>query len=501
MGLDPSIILGAQNKQPDYLGVAGQALGLKNALIQNQGAQQQLDARNALGRIYSGAIDNGQLVPNKLTQGFADPNNAAAGYMAPDVFKQEQERESGQIGIDTSKYELIKKHIQTLQQAMAPLVANPNATSDDYVKSAANLVSQNLISPQEAMTALQGMPAGGAELHTWGLGHYTQLLDSDRQIDALYGKPQQTDTGASIQQGTESALTGYHPQGTFTKGLPPSVAAGTVATVKPDGTPGVISTGAYAAQNHIGQGEAYTPANGQPMSGGAASAPQAAPSRGFMATGLAPGQAEAMTDSAAQGQAAMKGASDFRLTMRPLLTEAKNMLAQGVLTGPNADTAKIAGQFMAQFPGVTVPDNTPRAEVLGKVLEQVSQRQLGILSERGAPTDAKLASAQTASPNTHLSNAGLADTIATVEGQGQAIDLLGQSYNAYLNSHPQSIVPFNQFKVQFAKDIDPYVLVLRSLPAADQQEAFKAMNAKQRAAIQASSDKLDKLAQAIGWKP
>jgi hypothetical protein len=511
MGLDPNIILQAgQGVQPvNPLQVAGQAAALQNALIQNRSNQQTLDARQAIGPIYQQAIDpaTGRLDTNKLLSGASqDPRTA---WMAGDLVKAAQDRQNTQVDIDTKQYNLLKQHIGGLQQGLIGLYANPNVSQADVLRYAGQKVAEGLVSPQEMGQVLGTMPGDQAQLRPWLLNQYGQLLDADKQVDLYFGKPQQTTTGSQIQQGTESAVTGYHPQGAFTLGLSPSEQASTVATVGPNGQPGVISKGQFAAQNGVGQGGDYIPANGQPMSaltptapalpraiaqGGSAAGNGAAP--GFMPTDLAPGQKEALVDSANQGQAALKASSDYRMNVRPLLSEANNLIAQGVLTGPNAKAVNLAGRFASQF-GIDVP-NTDKADVLQKVLEQVSQRQIAAIG--GNPTDAKLLSAQISTPNDKMSTSGLKAALATVEGQGQAQDLLGQAYNHYLNTtqHP---IPFNQFKVAFSKDINPYVLVLRSLPKADMQRAMGAMTPQQRAEIAKDSTKLDQFVQAVGWQP
>ena len=515
MSLDPSIILqagqGQQAQNP--LTTAGQVIGLQNQLIQNRGNQQMLAARQAIGPIYQQSIDpdTGQLDTNKLLAAASqDPRTA---WMAGDLVKSAQDRQQQQVQIQQSQFDLAQKHLQTAMGMLAPLVTNKNATRQDYVNTISDAVSQGLITPQEAASEIGSMPNNDADLGAWGMAHYTRYQSMDNQIKALRGNVQTDSLGSRTNITQVNPLTGsVTPLASAQNGLSPSDAASTVPYVDPQtGQPMTMSKGEYAGAQPQGAFQApgvsqpaVTPSTPPQAGAQPPAAPQApaAPTQPattppHLPTALAPGQPEALQDSAAQGQAALKGSADYRNNVRPLIAEAQNQLSQGVLTGPSADTTKLAGQFAAQF-GIDVP-NTSKAEVLGKVLEQIAQRQTGVLG--GTPTDAKLASAQSASPNTHLSNQGLSATLATVEGQGQAIDLLGQSYNAYLNSHPSSPVPFNQFRVQFSKDIDPYVLTLRSMPAADRQAAFSAMTPKQRADVQTSSDKLDKLAPAIGWQP
>ncbi len=507
MALDPSIILQGQNKFINPLEVASQAVSLKNQLIQNQGNQQQLDARTALGPIYQAAIDpaTGRLDSNKLMTGAA--NDPRTAYMAADIAKGAQDREAQQVTIDTGKYDLTKKHIQTLQGAFAPLIANPNATPMDYQKAGAQLVVNGLATPEEYLNVMKSMPADPSQLHAWGLQNWTALQDADRQIDILYGKSQQTDTGGQIQQGTQSAVTGYHPQGAFSKTLSPTEAAGTVATVGPNGEPGVISKAGYAASQGIGQGGgAYVPVNGEPMSGGGAPAPQGQPAQGgqpgFMATGLAPGQQASMEDNAKQGQTVLQAANDSRLNVLPLIKEAKLQLAQGVMTGPNSQAMKTAGAFAAQF-GIDIGNSregTAANEVLDKVLEQVAGRQSQILASGGQNSDAKLSSAKNSTPNTHMSALGLQGALATVEGNQNAITLRGAAYQSYLD-HGGQPGNFNKFAAAFNKDIDPFVLQIQALPEDQQAKVLKTMSPAERKSYTTASEKLNKLAQAIGWQP
>lgn len=494
MAIDPSIILGGQTKPVDPLALAGQALTLKNALIQNQGNQQQLDARNALGRIYAGAIDptTHQLVPNKLTQGFGDPQNAAAGYLAPEVFQQEQARQKGQIENEAAQVDLAHKQIGYFQDTLGSLIAKKDLSPNDVYGAAADAIADHMMTVDQAHQELSSMPQPDParqsdsrylaqyqnELRNWVVDHRIRLNDLTNQLKAHYGEPYQVNAGNATIMGYNNPISGT------------STAIGAVETGL---SPGESVTPAYQRYNNathqmetITKGQAAAAqSGGSPAEGIPASAPI--------------GETEALTDSSNESQRALKASSDYRMNVRPLLQEIESELDSGIWTGPAAHGRKLLGQYAAQL-GINT-DNTPRMEVADKVLEMLAQRNLSQLSGPGVPTDAKLSSAQNASPSTKLSNAGLRETLATVQGTGQAVDLLGQAYAAHKRAFGTKALPFNDFKVQFARQVDPYVLVLRSMPPDAMRQALDAMKPDERARITASSDTLDKLAAAIGWEP
>jgi siroheme synthase len=99
-----------------------------------------------------------------------------------------------------------------------------------------------------------------------------------------------------------------------------------------------------------------------------------------------------------------------------------------------------------------------------------------------------------------MSNLGLVGALATVEGNQNALTLRGAAYQSYLNAGGRPS-DFNKFAAAFNKDINPFVMQIRALPAAQQQQMLSSMPPKEKAAIMADAAKVDKLINAIGWQP
>lgn len=503
MAIDPSIILSGQTKPVDPLALAGQALALKNALITNQGNQQQLEGRNALGRIYAGAIENGQLVPNKLTQGFADPQNSAAGYLAPEVFQQEQARRKGELENTSAQVELAHKQIGYFQDTLGSLIAKKDLSPDDIYNAAGDAISSGMMTQDQAKTELGSLPQMDpakqadpayqaqyqSQLRNWTVNHWARLKDLGDQLKAHYGDP------FSVSAGNATVM-GYNN--------PINQQSQVIGAVETGLSPGEQVSPAYQRYNSathqmetVTKGDALAAQGGAPgVLAGAAGIP-AAPAVGETEnlTATAQAAAQAYNDAVAKSGA-------YRSTKAPLYAEIDDLVRQGAGTGPQSQITNYVGRLFSQgIDNEALKRATANSDLLQKDLAQLQQQN--VANQGGVATGDKIGAAQQATPHQEMSTQGLLLAKATLQGTDQANDLAVNAYNHYKAALPagQQAMPFNQYAIALNSQIDPLTLILRSMPKEQEAHYLRSMTPQQREKITEASKQLDRLAKGLGWKP
>lgn len=534
MGLDPNIILQAGQgiQQSNPLQTASQVVGLKNQLIQNQGAQQELAGRIAVGHAIGAHTDQSGNVDWAGVR--ADlAQNPSGAYLLPQVEQQSLANEKARAELGTAKQQYSQQQLTTAKQfysglsdTIVPLLSkrNPDGSfapiSDNDISDAASrLVMSPYISDEQRPAAIQQVQQFIGQLPTDPVGRRQalselalQALTADKRLDEVYGTMQTDDMGNRKTISNVNRMAGtVTPIASAQIGIPPSDAANTVPYVGPNGQPMTMSKGEYAGQQP--QGGFHSDSAPQVPQGGAQApespqAPASGPSGGqappHLATGLAPGQSEAMTANAqASAQAyndAMAKSANYRSTKAPLYAEIDNLVKQGTGTGPQAQQSNYIGRMFSQFvnsPGLK--SATANSDLLQKDLSQLQQQN--VANQGGVATGDKISAAQQATPHQEMSTQGLLLAKAALQGTDQMNDLTVNAYNHYKAAAGQNAMPFNQYAIGLQSQIDPLTLILRSMPKDQEAHYLNSMTPQQRAKIAQSSKDLDTLTKGIGWQP
>jgi hypothetical protein len=460
---------------PDVIGQAGQFAQLKNQLLSNQANQQQLNARNALGGLYSRATNpdgtiNGPLLQNLVAQ------SPQASYLAPEVAQQAQERQLAQYQLNQAQLAQTQARLAPYRAAMGTLISDPNPTTAK-VYNVLNAVS-GAGTPTDAIAGdiAASMPvmdpahandpgyqqAYSGALHNWLQTQWGSGLSGETQANVFRPNVSLVNTGGGIQGVDTNPTTNPGSVGSsMPMTLSPAEALSGQHFTTPGGTPyfetnaqlaqqtgngnlvagGAGGGGAPAGNSIFGTGR--LPGRGAPYSGPTAGSPvpgaaSATPPGTFQA-GLPPGQAAA-ADTAGIGSAndlhslyssvATSGARLYQLN-----TALSSLQALGTTgTGPGTAERNNIASYLQSIPGVANvlgidPTKIANFDEATKYLTAYASNQA---ANMGAGTDAKLATALSGNASTHISNlAGVNVVKATIglermqQAQAQAFQQSG----------------------------------------------------------------------------
>lgn len=213
------------NSQQDPLEQVGKVVGIARGLNQNKLFNQQFDTNIALGEAYKNSTGpDGQIDQNKLTQNILKDKRAA--WNLPEALKSVAAQKQAQVGLDTSKYELATKQMQTFREGLGSFLDQPNPKKSDLVDFVGNLISHKIITPQQAATEMADMPAEGPALTDWIRKHYVRALTNEQKMHAIFGQVQSVPTGgatniARVKPMPRPGETGVEQVGSFPNTLQP----------------------------------------------------------------------------------------------------------------------------------------------------------------------------------------------------------------------------------------------------------------------------------------
>lgn len=143
----------------------------------------------------------------------------------------QQSLQSGQLGIDKQKLDLINQRFGTMTKDFTALATDPDLNEDKIRKRIETDVKLGIVTPDMAGTfitqlpptqGLKGPEAAGvlkSHLETW-LNHAQTIKEA---IDSSYGAPSTIDTGGAIQPISVSPINGIRSTGLpIAKSLPPT---------------------------------------------------------------------------------------------------------------------------------------------------------------------------------------------------------------------------------------------------------------------------------------
>lgn len=178
MPVDTSIYA-IQPKPYNPLETAGQLIGVKNALVQNQLSQQELQARTGLGQVYQGSIGpNGQFDPTLLNKGV---QSGAAGYMAGPALTTGAGVNSTNVSTQGAQLQQQGERLNGFYNALGPSVQS-NIGYRDVVKMAAERLAHGLITPQDFTAITQEAPTDPKALKAWATNRYESTLPASTAI-------------------------------------------------------------------------------------------------------------------------------------------------------------------------------------------------------------------------------------------------------------------------------------------------------------------------------
>lgn len=447
MPIDTSMYQNIQ--QPaNPLAMAGQVMGLRNVMTQNQILQKTMGAQQATGEAVQGATSpDGTFDPNAFMSTVASDPRAAYGAQQAAEFAQQQKMQ-----------QLAAAHQQlgVLQQNVGALLQNPNVTKDDVTSQIGKLVGMKVITPQAAaaeITDLQGVPDG--QLPLWLRGHEMAMMQGQQQIEAMLGPQVPIDNGSQIVPTRMPLVPGTSMPAApnaapIDKTLTPEGAASPVAgPVNPDGSPTTIPLGQRATM-------------------------------GKLTTGQSPAAAAAATTSGAgtaQDAIAFENGARQLPAMRAALQNLDGDIAQ-LQTGPGASQrASWVARINSLFGTSLDASDVATTEGVDKIHSEIAARQRQTL---GLPTTDQSSSIMDhATPGSNLSKLGNQNMSALLRGNVDYAQTANQAWEHYKASG-HGTETFHQFTTALNSKLDPLVFQMQYMSGTQKQGLVGAMDSAEQ---------------------
>lgn len=442
MPIDPSIPLQAQAPGVDPLAVAAGAVQLRNMLTQGQVAQQELRARQALGPIYQGAIDDkGNLDSNKLLQGVRGSSDAA--FMAGDIAQQALARKGQEVTIQGQQLEQALARRKAVNLALASTLQGGGGPQQ-AVESLAGLVQDGVIDQDYALQAASQIPEDPQQYRPWATKMFIDGLDEERKLEAVWGSPQVFDAGGRQIILSVSPNPGSAPRqiGSIEKTLSPGEATQLVEVVNPDGSKSFVTRGSIVGSQP--QGVQQPGASGAARNG-------RYPGAAGPITALPPGEGEALTEAAtgsAKSYQALRNDVTSSAERIFQLQEARKALA-------NATTGK-GSQGLQDFKSALVtfgidPSQAESVKNFDEAKKYLTQTMLSRGADVGVNTDSKLATLAGGSPNVEISNMAAKDMVKAAIG----LERMRQAQVAAFQATGQSPSKYSDWATTWNRSVDP----------------------------------------------
>jgi len=501
MAIDPNIVLQAGKGVPSSVNLL--ALGEQAQKLQyNRLAlrQQQLDlaATQARGRDTQASIGkDGTFDPSVYRAKIASDPDAA--YGAEDAVSTSQTQQNNNL---MNEYAQIRN--QSLKAGMiaglaAPLLSDPTVSKDDVRKTLEHGIRTGLFDTKTAQAVYDGMPntSDGIRKNVRGLMDSTmpaagqaadafgenQLIDDGGQLRVVNRQSagaggQITETGAPISKTITPEGAATQQSYTDANGTPQQTTMGNVLSqegagnlvpqqARPTVPPEVMGSGRYPG--------AAQPAQQGPQDfsgGGASTQPQQQP--GSFQTGPAAGQVQAQVAQAAasaQGLNALMQAAANHNDRLGVLANMEGDLEQ-FNSGPGYERLRRAQSLLNNYAGTSWNEGGIEAsQSFNKFAAQLVQAQSAAL---GVGTDAKLASAEHANPNSALQTGTNRQMLHVLMGNEDAINAKAQAWSqAQKQGVPAS--QFQQWNQQFSQTFDPRAYQMLRMSPEERAKMLKAM--------------------------
>ncbi|WP_029606254.1 hypothetical protein [Kozakia baliensis] len=446
---------------PAYVAPAN-PLEMAAGALQFQNALTGYKSRQAVGRDLAqatgadGSIDQGKF----RALAAADPD---AAYALPEAVSRSQEQQSNDLSIATASRNAIGSVLSFVGQ-------NPDAAHLQM-----GLKMAKAVTPRSQWGQVDAIGAQIAQHPDGIVGGIKQVTNSMQSAPGQEANVYGT-AGATVNNGQQtiigtqgSAMNGgqFTPDTTVQQQTTPEFNAHPVPIVAPDGS-----------TRYVTQGQVVSGAQGKPTvpveAMGDGRYPQQAPDQngpGFVASPAA-GQVEAQKETATAGaqgaNALMQGASGARDRLGIL----GNML--GDLTqfksGPGYERLRHLQAFVNNVvPGADWNSSgVEGAQSFNKFANQIAQAQAQTL---GVGSDAKLASAMHANPNSSLQTDTNRQMLHVLQGNEDAINSKAQAWQSA--GLPAS--QYQQWNQRFNQTFDPRAYQLRRMTPEEQHNMISAM--------------------------
>lgn len=464
MAAAPAIAAQNMPGPPNLLGMAANAVGVKNAMLQGQNLQNALTefkSRQAAGQDFQKSFNplTGQFDQTTLNSNLAgDPNAALA---APQMSQQGLQNLQAQLQAKGISQSNAIQRLTWGANAAGELLNKPGGPTIKDVRSMfAQGIADGVFSAKDAAQALTQVPTDPKQLDQWIRTHYASAQAS---IQALTPHIAMANNG-EYQFGynvNPMAPGGIGPRGgAFPNQLSPGQAASPTSYTGPQGQPITTTLGQiYQNGNQL---------PGAQPGAGAITGPTQQESAANAQTGAAAGQMVAQTfgdlQTIAQSRAALTGIQAELGSANP-----------GPLAGNMAKIGAAVGQL-----GIKGIDQSSAYQLLQKGSAQllVSQVSNGL----GVPTDSKMGEVLAGTPNGTMSPLAIQGASAMISG---ALDYKQAEADAALKAgvanNPASAM---QFKAQWTQRFpNAAVFQFSHLPGELQKKYWASMPQAQRKAF------------------
>lgn len=192
-------------------------IGLIGQINQNALFKQTINARNAIGQAYQGAIqDDGSIDTKALMQGIK--NNPDAGFLAGEASAGALDRQGKQIQNATSMFGLQAGQNKVLMDGIGSLAAKPNISDEDLRNYAVTSARNSGVPTSMILSVVGSAPKDQAARHQWAQTIQNMAIGSAGTAQRVEGPPV-----AGAPQKTSLGAANYG--GTFPTGLSPSETA------------------------------------------------------------------------------------------------------------------------------------------------------------------------------------------------------------------------------------------------------------------------------------
>lgn len=176
-----------QPKPFDPLATIGAFASARNALVQGALGNQELQAREGVGKIYSGAYNplTGGEDPTKFGQGV---QSGAAGYLTPNVVQSGASLTGTNIANATAANDLQTKRINSFYNSLGPY-ANGAVSYRDVIGLARERLQHGLITPDDFSKLTGEIPTDPTKLRAWATNRYESTLPPEVATAPTVGSP------------------------------------------------------------------------------------------------------------------------------------------------------------------------------------------------------------------------------------------------------------------------------------------------------------------------
>jgi hypothetical protein len=487
---------GAVPPQFDYLS----ALGRAQQVGAGAWGLREAQAKQLAGEAYQGAIDSeGNFDPAKFQR-----NLVAAGpdaSLAVGAGVESATRVGGAL-----QDQGMRGNAALVGALTGALKAPPGQLHDAVAAQTAMLINQGVLPQSRALRALSMLPNDEGQLRARLEQMRVALLPPDMQQGQVYGTPQTITGPGGVAQSavTRPASEGYGvttpPQPGAQLGIGPDVAGQPIKYIDGSGKEVQTTLGEYMTQR--GLGHLVTPQGGQPTGGlpGPQSNPspanpprlnpaaQPGPARPQLTTtsGPAPGDVPTQEASARAYTDDLAASGTYNDRVFPLAQAWSLMKDPGVQTGPGTQWFNNVKAFL-QARATTFGVNPQEVGAVDKY-QELQKYMTQYVNKMGSGSDARLASALSGNPNTHIS------TLANKDVLSAMIALERYRQAAMLDFRAQGLPPakWSSFLSDWQTSHDPRAFVVDMLDDAKRTKVLQGMSPSERAAFGRSLDVIEK---------